>query len=120
MVSTYILRKTAFKNGDANESIAYCSGSKKKIKDLQEYVRLAEEYPEETLQQQILKLYAFTGSIKEVVTELNIEREKQQRPSIDGQLVSETIQSKPADPLHKLLRTNNLTKTKHIRKKLSN
>ncbi|PSL42115.1 hypothetical protein B0H99_101363 [Planomicrobium soli] len=91
--------------------------AKKEIESLQSFIMLAEAYPEETIEQQIIKLYAYTGSIKEVVSEINIERTKQQLELIDNTFVSEVIQSKPADPLHKLLRSNYMSKTKHNRKK---
>ncbi|MGE6415319.1 hypothetical protein ACQKDD_14240 [Planococcus kocurii] len=95
------------------------SRAKEEIEYLQDYVLLAETYHANTLEKKIIKLYAFTGSIQKVVAQLNEERTVQSLPVIDATLVSETIQSRAKDPLHRLLRTNYLKKTKHTRKKPS-
>ena len=93
------------------------SRAKEEIEYLQDYVLLAEVYRANTLEKQVIKLYAYMGSIQKVTAQINKEREVQNLPPIDAAFVSHTIQSRPKDPLHKLLRTNYLQKTKHIRKK---
>ena len=92
------------------------SRAKEEIENLQDYVLLAETYHANTLETRIIKLYAYTGSIQKVTAQINEEREPQNLPLIDAAFVSYTIQGKPKDPLHKLLRTNYLQKTRHIRK----
>lgn len=91
------------------------SKAKKEIEFLQEYVFLAETYHPGSLQQQIIQLYAFTGSIQKVTDQLNAERVQEKLLPIDAKVVSEVIQSKPRDPLHKLVRTNYFSKTRHTR-----
>lgn len=87
------------------------SQAKKEIEFLQEYVFLAETYQAGNLQEQIIKLYAYTGSIKQVTEQLNEERAQDRLMPIDSKFVTEIVQSKPMDPLHKLVRTNYLNKT---------
>lgn len=91
------------------------SKAKKEIEFLQEYVFLAETYQPGSLQEQIIQLYAFTGSIQKVTDQLNAERTLEKLLPIDAKVVSEVIQSKPMDPLHKLVRTNYFSKTRHTR-----
>lgn len=93
------------------------SRAKEEIEYLQDYVLLAETYHANTLDKQIIKLYAYTGSIQKVTAQINEVREAQNLPLIDATFVSRSIQSKPKDLLHKLLRANYLQKTKHVRKK---
>ncbi|MBT2583119.1 hypothetical protein [Planococcus sp. ISL-109] len=93
------------------------SRAKEEIEYLQDYVLLAETYHANTLEKKIIKLYAYTGSLQKVTAQINEEREAQNLSLIDATFVSRSIQSKPKDPLHKLLRANYLQKTKHIRTK---
>lgn len=93
------------------------SRAKEEIEVLQDYVLLAETYHANTLEKQIIKRYAYTGSIQKVVDQLNEERTAQNLLPIDAAFVSQTIQSRAKDPLHRLLRTNYMNKTKHTRKK---
>ena len=95
------------------------SRAKEEIEFLQDYVSLAETYHANTLEKQIIKCYAFTGSIQKVVDQLNEERKAKNLALIDAAFVSQTIQSRAKDPLHRLLRSNYLKKTKHTRKKPS-
>lgn len=93
------------------------SKAKEEIEFLQEYVFLAETYEAQNLQEQIIKLYAYTGSIKQVTEQLNEERKAERLMPIDAAYVSETIQSRGKDPLHRLIRTNYMNKTKHNRRR---
>lgn len=93
------------------------SKAKEEIEFLQEYVFLAETYEVHNLQDQIIKLYAFTGSIREVTEQLNEEREAEKLLPIDAAFVSKTIQARGKDPLHRLVRTRYMNKTKASRRK---
>ncbi|SDI19936.1 hypothetical protein SAMN04487975_1133 [Planococcus glaciei] len=100
----------------------YISTVEKAIKEinfLQEFVLLAKDYQDITLEQRIIKLYAYEGSINEVTKIINTELSKNGEQIIDSVFVSNVIQSKPMDSLHKILRMNYMNKTKHIRKKSS-
>ncbi|AQQ55574.1 hypothetical protein [Planococcus lenghuensis] len=90
--------------------------AKQEIQFLQQFVQLAEAYGEETLEKRIIKLYAIHGSIKTVTEVLNAERANQQEP-IETSVVRDVIQSKASDPLHQLIRSHYLKKTRHMRKK---
>lgn len=92
------------------------SEAKTEIRSLQSFVQLVEEYQTKTLEQKILKTYAYTGSIKEVVSQLNQVLEDVNLPLIDAALVTDLLKSKPKDQLHRILRTNYLNKTRHMRK----
>lgn len=87
------------------------SKAKEEIEFLQKYVFLAETYEAQSVQEQIIKLYAYTGSIQKVTDQLNAERAQEKLLPIDSKVVSEVIQSRPMDPLHKLVRTNYFNKT---------
>lgn len=91
------------------------SKAKEEIEFLQKYVFLAETYEAQSVQEQIIKLYAYTGSIKQVTEQLNEERKAERLMPIDAAYVSETIQSRVKDPLHRLIRRNYMNKTKHNR-----
>lgn len=93
------------------------SRAKEEIDFLQEYVHLAETYETTTLHQQIIKAYAYTGSIQKVTDQINEQRAVEKLLPIDTAFVSHTIQSRPQDSLHRLLRTNYMNKTKHTRRK---
>lgn len=93
--------------------------AKEEIKILNDFVSLAENYEVYSLEQQIIKLYAFKGSIREVSTIINSERSNIGQPELDISFISNTIQSKAQDPLHRLVKANYLKKTKHFRKKPS-
>lgn len=92
------------------------SRAKEEIQFLQEYVFLAETYEAQNLQEQIIKLYAFTGSIQKVTDQLNEERAAEKLLPIEAAYVSGIIQSRAKDPLHRILRTNYMKKTVHRRR----
>lgn len=91
--------------------------AKEEIKSLENFVKLAEEYKEDTLEQKIIKLYAYIGSVNGVANEINAELIKQHLPLIDVSFISTTLKRKPTDPLHKILRAGYLAKGKHTRNK---
>lgn len=87
--------------------------AKKEIKELQDFVFLVENYETSNLEEQILKEYAYLGSIKKVVEKINSELETD---IIDCDFVRRLIQSKPKDNLHKVLKSNYLLKTRPARR----
>lgn len=93
------------------------SKAKQEIEFLQEYVFLAETYEVRNLEEQIIKLYAFTGSIQKVTTILNEERELEELLPLDVAYVSKTIQARGKDPLHRLMRTRYMERTKSQRRR---
>ena len=105
--------------GNDMKHLPTVSRAKEEIEYLQDYVLLAETYHANTLEKRIIKLYAYTGSIQKVTAQINEEQESQNLSLIDTAFVSQTIQSRAKDPLHRILRTNYMNKTKHTRKKPS-
>ena len=93
--------------------------AKEELTFLQEFIVLTESYEETTLQQQIIKRYAITGSMVQVVVQLNAERQQEGLLPIESSYVSEVIRSKPNDPLHKMVRSQYMKKTRHARNKPS-
>lgn len=91
--------------------------AKKEIEKLEAYITLVENYKEDTLEQKILKTYAYTGSIQKVKAEINTLRANENLPPVDSADISNVINSKSNDQLHKMLKTNYLRKTKGKRKK---
>ncbi|PUB08347.1 hypothetical protein [Paenisporosarcina sp. OV554] len=87
--------------------------AKKEIKELQDFVFLVENYEVTTVEQKILKEYAYVGSMVKVVENINKEFGPD---TIDKTFVSNLLQIKPQDELHKRLKSNYLLKTRHTRK----
>lgn len=87
----------------------------KEIEALQNFVDLAYRHPDTRLFDKALKYYAFTGSLKETTKIINEERKKHDMPLIDEYIVRDAILSKPENPLHRILRTNYMIKTRPLR-----
>ncbi|MFC6038901.1 hypothetical protein ACFPYN_05460 [Paenisporosarcina macmurdoensis] len=90
--------------------------AKKEIKELQDFVFLVENYEVKSVEQKILKEYAYSGSIVKVVANINNEFGLD---TIDHTFVSDLLKSKPQDELHKRMKAHYLDKTRHTRKKPS-
>lgn len=98
------------------KSIKTVDAAKKDIQVLVDFVSLVENYQAKTLAQKIVKAYAYSGSIAKVVANMNNEFGPD---TIDHTYVSDLLKSKPQDELHKHMKANYLTKTRHTRKKPS-
>jgi hypothetical protein len=79
--------------------------AKKEINMLQAYVQLVESYQPTNPEQEIVKEYAVTNSIKKVCEKLTVSHEK----------VVDVITSLGKDELHKIARSGYMQKTKHTR-----
>ncbi len=88
--------------------------AKKEIKELQDFVFLVENYEVTKVEQKILKEYAYVGSMVKVVENINKEFGPD---TIDKTIVSNLLQSKTQDELHKRLKSNYLLKTRPSRRK---
>ena len=98
------------------KNIKTVDAAKKEIQKLEEFVSLVENYQATTLPQKIVKAYAYSGSIAKVVATINNEYGPD---TIDKTYVTDLLKSKPQDELHKHMKANYLTKTRHTRKKPS-
>lgn len=88
--------------------------AKTEIARLEKYVFLAESYGEQTLEKQIIKHYAYIGSISKTVAHLNEKRANEGLAPIELSYAKEVIQSKPADALHRMVRTRYRQKIRHL------
>jgi hypothetical protein len=89
--------------------------AKEEIKRLQDYVDLVESFEADTLEKLIIKEYAFTNSIVEVVRILDRRGIKINGRAIDKQDVLTVINSKAKDDLHRFVKSGYLSRTKHSR-----
>ena len=79
--------------------------AKEEVKRLQEYIDLVESYQADTLEKWIVKEYAFTNSMIEVVRRANHRGLTNNGSPIDQKFVVSVINSnKVNDELHRLLR----------------
>ncbi|MBT2659383.1 hypothetical protein J7E81_30115 [Bacillus sp. ISL-18] len=89
--------------------------AKEEIKRLQDYIDLAELYEANTLDKLIIKEYAYSNSIAEVVRVLDRRGIQLDDKPVDKEYVTSVIKGKTKDELHRILKTGYLRKTKHSR-----
>jgi len=91
--------------------------AKEKIARLQIYVDLVENFQPKNLEEQILKEYAYLGSIVKVADKVNELGFLLNGSPIEKEDVSAIIRSKGTSDLHKVLRTGYMKKTRANRRK---
>ncbi|MCM3724597.1 hypothetical protein M3226_02630 [Neobacillus cucumis] len=89
--------------------------AKEEVERLQEYIDLAELYEAETLDKLIIKEYAFSNSIAEVVRVLYRRGIQLENEAVSKEYVKNVIKSKAKDELHRILQTGYFIKTRHSR-----
>ena len=77
--------------------------AEKEIARLQEYVNLVESYKVDSLESWIIKEYAYTNSMLEVVKRAEAEGKNKDGSPIDKLYVSTVLNGRPNDKLHRLL-----------------
>jgi hypothetical protein len=77
------------------------------IRRLQQFITLVEEYQANTLEKWIIKEYAFTNSITEVVKRANAKG-----MVLDQAYAKSVLKGKPSDELHKMLRSGYFARMK--------
>lgn len=92
--------------------------AKEEVAELQNFIHLAENYKASTVEQFIIKEYAFLGSIAKVAAVLNQRGYRINNQLITQEQVSEIIRGKATDELHKIIKTGYLRKTLHQRRKV--
>ena len=94
----------------AMDRLITVSKAKQKAEELLHYIELAESYEADALEKLIIKEYAYTNSINEVLKILK-ERGvlKDDRPVEKSDAV-EVIKSRGTDPLHQIVRRGCLVK----------
>jgi hypothetical protein len=76
---------------------------------------LAESYQADSLEKLIIKEYAFTNSIVEIIRVFERRGIMKDGKPIEREYVLEVINSKASDKLHLLVKSAYLSKTKHSR-----
>lgn len=76
--------------------------AKEELKRLQNYIELVENYHADTIEKAIIKEYAYTNSLTEVVKRVNNNGLHQGEPIVKN-YVTAVINGKPMDELHKLM-----------------
>ena len=79
---------------------------KEQIKQIEEFVELAGNYPEDTDEQKAIKYYAYSGKSVDVANRLNDEGIKIGKRKWIQKDVTELIDKPSDDPLLKILRDN--------------
>lgn len=81
--------------------------AKEEIRRLQKFINLAESYEASDIQKWIIKEYAYTSSIREVVIRAKNRGIKANGVELDHEFVKSVIASIPKnDELHRLVRAN--------------
>ena len=95
--------------------------AKQKLKILQEYISLVDNYSINTLQDLIIRQYAIHNSISKVIRDIKVNNLAKNLTSdteiITHDLIRETILSKPKDSLHSLIQKEYKLKTRPQRRK---
>lgn len=93
--------------------------TKGRIEKLQIFVDLVEGYRPETIEQKILKEYAYLGSVVKVAEKVNVMGYSIEGRPYEGTDITNIIKGKGKgnDELHKLIRKGYLYKTRASRRK---
>jgi len=92
--------------------------AKDEIAKLKEFVDLVESFQPVTLEDQIIKEYAYIGSVEKVAVKVNEMGYSNGSRPFEKEDISNIIKSKPTGDLHKLIRSGYLKKTRHLRSKV--
>lgn len=90
--------------------------AKEQVKMLTYYIDLVESYETDTIEKLIVKEYALTNSMVEVVRELNRRGHSIDGRSIVGSDVQAVINKKTKDELQRMLRTGYLLRIRNARR----
>lgn len=90
---------------------------KKRMEELQRFVDLAESYKPETIEQRVIKEYAYYPSRRIVAENLNSIGLLYNGRSLEVKDVADIIKSKTIDDLHRLVKAGFMNKTKTHRQR---
>jgi hypothetical protein len=79
---------------------------------------LVESFQPETLEGQIIKEYAYIGSVEKVAARVNEMGYSNGSRPFEKEDISNIIKSKPTADLNKLIRKGYLKKSRHLRSKI--
>lgn len=80
--------------------------AKEEIRRLQHFVDLVEDYEANCTEKWIIKEYAYTSSIREVVSRANKKGITNKGLELNHEFVRDVIAAHPKDELHRLIRVN--------------
>jgi hypothetical protein len=80
--------------------------AKEEIRRLQHFIQVVEAYEADSLEKWVIKEYAYTSSIKEVVNRGNQKGINRNGVPLDHAYVRDIISAHPKDELHRLVRGN--------------
>jgi hypothetical protein len=89
------------------------SRAQAELRRLQQYITMAEEYQADTLEKWIIKEYAYTNSITEVVKIANAKG-----ITLDQVYAKSVLKGKASDELHRILRSGYLARLKPKKERL--
>jgi len=90
--------------------------AQKEVERLKNYLTLVEKYETDTMERWIIKQYAITNSIKQIVIRAREQGFTLNGKEIERNYITEVIKSKPKDELHKILKSGYLYKTRSNRR----
>jgi hypothetical protein len=93
--------------------------AKEGIRKLQHFINLVESYEADCLEKWIIKEYAYTSSIREVVRRGNQKGFTFNGVELDHEFVKNIIASSPKDELHRIVQANYKIRIKSVKKKSS-
>jgi hypothetical protein len=86
--------------------------AKEEVKRLNEYIEMVESYQADTLEKFIIKEYSYTNSITEIVKRLARRDIKLDGRPVEREYVTMVIKRKASDPLHRMMKSWYLRKSK--------
>lgn len=75
------------------------------IQKLQHFIDLVQSYEADTIEKWIIKEYAYTNSIVEVVRRASVRNILNGDMPLDREFVTAVIKSKPSDELHRIMQS---------------
>jgi hypothetical protein len=86
--------------------------AKEEVIRLREYIDLAESYETDSLEKLIIKEYAFTNSIAEIMRIFELRGILKDGKPVEKQYIVSVINGKAYDQLHRIMKSGYLSKTK--------
>lgn len=78
--------------------------AKERIKKLEEYIVMVEDYQAETYEQKVFKLYVLRENVTKITKELNKQGYRIGKRKLITKDISDLIRSKPTDEMHEMAR----------------
>ncbi len=76
--------------------------ARNQIKELEKFIKMVENYKDDTFEKKAIKLYVLKENVTEVANELNEKGYRIGNRKVAGKDVSDIIRTKPTDEMHGL------------------